>query len=131
LIGFLFGYHVSRLFGAHPIQQRAISLETGIQNTPVAFTIILLSFPDAAIQNDMLWVAILYSVFIVMSSSFITLWLRKHGQLDWEVYQNTLIHSRLFGENWKTNYPEGFLPKRIQRDPTQGALLEDTIRKED
>lgn len=130
LVGFLFGYHVSRWLGAHPIQQRAISLETGIQNTPVAFTIILLSFPDFALQNDMLWTAILYSVFIVISSSCITLWLRRHGQFDWEVYRNTLIHTRLFGPEYQTRYPEGFLPPRLARDPSQGALAEDVIRKE-
>jgi len=131
LVGFLFGYHVSRLLGAHPIQQRAISLETGIQNTPVAFTIILLSFPGFELQNDMLWTAILYSVFIVISSSCITLWLRKHGQFDWEVYRNTLIHTRLFGADWLTRYPEGFLPSRIAKDPSQGALKEDSIRQDD
>ncbi|MGA0368032.1 MAG: bile acid:sodium symporter family protein, partial [Kiritimatiellia bacterium] len=131
LAGFLFGYWVSRLLGAHPIHQRAISLETGIQNTPVAFTIILLSFPHPQLQNDMLWLAVLYSVFIVISSSCITLWLRKRGQFDWEVYQNTLIHRRLFGSGYETLYPEGFLPPRIARDPSQGALREDSVRKDD
>jgi BASS family bile acid:Na+ symporter len=131
LIGFLFGYHLSRLLGAHPIQQRAISLETGIQNTPVALAIILLSFPNADLQNDMLWTAILYSVFIVISSSCITLWLRKRGQFDWEVYRNTLIHTRLFGPEYETVYPEGFLPARIAKDPSQGALVEDVVREKE
>lgn len=131
LIGFLFGYYVSRLLGAYPIQQRAISLETGIQNTPIAFTIILLSFPGFELQNEMLWVAILYSVFIVISSSCITLWLRKVGQFDWEVYRNTLIHTRLFGADWKTQYPKGFLTHRIAADPLQGALPEDSVREDD
>lgn len=130
LTGFLFGYNASRLLGAYPIQQRAISLETGIQNTPVAFAIILLSFPDFALQNDMLWVAILYSIFIVISSSCITLWMRKQGEFDWDVYQNTLIHSRLFGHKWKTEYPKDYLPNRIARDPSQGALCEDSIRRD-
>lgn len=126
LFGFLLGYHLSRLLGAYPIQQRAISLETGIQNTPIAFAIILLSFPESTLQNDMLWVAILYSIFIIISSSCITLWFRKVGQLDWDVYRNTIIHTRLFGSSWKTHYPEGFLPSRIARDPSQGASREET-----
>lgn len=121
-VGFLFGYGLSRLFGAHPIEQRAISLETGIQNTPVAFAVILLSFQESTVANPMLWLSILYSVFIVMSSSAITLWLRKRGRFDWEVYQNTLVHRRLFGEAYETRYPEGFLPPRIAADPGQGAL---------
>jgi BASS family bile acid:Na+ symporter len=131
LAGFLFGYHVSRILGAYPIQQRAISLETGIQNTPIAFTIILLSFPDSVLQNDMLWVAILYSVFIIISSSCITLWYRKVGQLDWDIYRNTLIHTRLFGPDWKTRYPKDFLPPRIASDPSQGACREDSVRRGD
>jgi BASS family bile acid:Na+ symporter len=128
LAGFLFGYCISRLLGAYPIQQRAISLETGIQNTPVAFTIILLSFPQSHLQNDMLWVAILYSVFIIISSSCITLWYRRIGELDWDVYRNTLIHIRLFGPDWETKYPKGFLPPRIERDPAQGAWREESAR---
>ena len=128
LAGFLFGYFASRFLGAYPIQQRAISLETGIQNTPIAFTIILLSFPESTLQNDMLWVAILYSVFIIASSSCITLWFRRIGQLDWDVYRNTLIHRRLFGPLWKSEYPEGFLPERIVKDPSQGAENDESKR---
>lgn len=130
LIGFLFGYWVSRLFGAFPIQQRAISLETGIQNTPVAFAIILMSFPQPQVQNDMLWLAVMYSIFIVISSSCITLRLRKKGQFDWEVYKNTLIHGRLFGEAYVTQYPEGFLPPRIAGNPAQGALSGEQVRED-
>jgi bile acid transporter len=130
LIGFLFGYWVSRLFGAYPIQQRAISLETGIQNTPVAFAIILMSFPQPQVQNDMLWLAVMYSIFIVISSSCITLRLRKTGRFDWEVYKNTLIHARLFGEEYVTRYPEGFLPPRIAGNPAQGALSGEQVRED-
>ena len=121
LLGFLFGYWVSRLFGVQPLFQRAISLETGIQNGPVSFAIILLSFPEPSIQNQMLWLAILYSTFIVMTSSFITLYLRKRGKFDWEVHRNTVVHNRLFGEEYVTEYPDGFLPPRIAHDPSQGT----------
>jgi bile acid transporter len=121
LLGFLFGYWMSRLFKLSPIFQRAISLETGIQNGPVAFAIILLSFTDP-VQSQMLWLAILYSTFIVITSSFITLYYRRVGKLDYEIYQNTTIHNRLFGENYVTNYPDDFLPKRIKNDPSQGSI---------
>ncbi|MFO8028229.1 MAG: bile acid:sodium symporter [Cyclonatronaceae bacterium] len=121
LAGFLFGFWVSRLFGLQPIFQRAISLETGIQNGPVSFAIILLSFSEPVIRDQMLWLAILYSAFIVMTSSFITLYYRKKGKFDWEVYRNTVVHNRLFGEDYVTHYPEGFLPPRIAHDPSQGT----------
>ncbi len=120
LIGFLFGYWFSRLWGVPPIFQRAISLETGIQNGPLAFAVILLSFTDP-IQSQMIWLAILYSTFIVISSSFITLYFRRKGRFDYEVHRNTVIHNRLFGENYVTHYPAGFLPKRIAHDPSQGS----------
>ena len=111
---------MARLFGLSPILQRAISVETGIQNTPVAFAIILLSFADP-IQSQMLWLAVLYASFIVMTSSIITLYYRKTGRFDWEVYKNTSVHNRLFGDDYMTSYPNGYLPKRIRKDPSQGA----------
>jgi len=119
LLGFLFGYWMARAFKLSPIFQRAISVETGIQNTPVAFAIILLSFSEP-IQSQMLWFAILYSTFIVTTSSFVTLYYRKIGKFDWEVYKNTSIHNRLFGDEYVSNYPTGFLTKRIEEDPSQG-----------
>ena len=119
LIGFFFGFWLSRLLGVFPLFQRAISLETGIQNGPIAFAVILLSFNEP-VQSQMLWVAILYSTFIVLSSSVITLYFRKKGRFDWEIYRNTIIHNRLFGEDYVTQYPDGFLPVRLVRDPSQG-----------
>jgi bile acid transporter len=120
LLGFLFGFWMSRLFRLPPLFQRAISLETGIQNGPIAFAIILLSFTEP-IQSQMLWLAILYSTFIVITSSFITLYYRRTGKFDFEIYKNTEIHNRLFGDDYVTHYPDGFLPKRIEKDPSQGA----------
>lgn len=119
LLGFLFGYWMSRFFSLSPIFQRAISLETGIQNGPIAFAIILLSFAEP-VQSQMLWLAILYSTFIVITSSFITLYYRRVGKFDFEVFKNTSIHNRLFGDDFVSHYPEGFLPKRIAGDPSQG-----------
>jgi bile acid transporter len=121
LSGFFFGYWFSRLLGVYPLFQRAISLETGIQNGPVAFAVILLSFQEP-VQSQMLWLAILYSTFIVLSSSVITLYFRKKGKFDWDVHKNTVIHSRLFGDNYVTNYPAGFLPERLVKDPSQGSV---------
>ncbi len=120
MVGFFFGYWFSRLIGMFPLFQRAVSLETGIQNGPVSFAIILLSFREP-VQSQMLWLAILYSTFIVMSSSVITLYFRKRGKLDYDIHKNSVIHNRLFGENYVTEYPEGFLPRRLLKDPSQGS----------
>ncbi len=120
LAGFFFGYWFSRLLGMYPLFQRAISLETGIQNGPVSFAIILLSFNEP-VQSQMLWLAILYSTFIVMTSSGITLYYRSVGKFDWDVYKNTQVHNRLFGKEYVTRYPHDFLPKRLVNDPSQGT----------
>jgi len=120
LVGFFFGYWVSRLLGMDPIYQRAISLETGIQNGPLSFAIILLSFQEP-MQSQMVWLAILFSTFIVISSSIVTLYYRRVGRFDWNVYKNTVIHNRLFGSEFVTHYPAGFLPARLERDPSQGS----------
>jgi len=119
LLGFLFGFYLSRMVGLPPIFQRAVSLETGIQNGPLAFAVILLSFQEP-IQSQMIWMAILYSTFIVITSSIITLWYRRIGAFDYDIYKNTVIHNRLFGDNYVTHYPKGFVPKRIIKDPSQG-----------
>jgi len=120
LAGFLFGYYLSKLMGMYPVHQRAISLETGIQNGPVAFAVILLSFNEP-VQSQMLWLAILYSTFIVISSSVVTLYFRRKGAFDWSIYKNTLVHNRLFGATYQTRYPKEFLPGELQRDPSQGS----------
>ena len=103
--GFLFGYGLARLFGLPRRHRRTISLETGIQNGPIAFAIILLSFTQPW-QNAMLWLAILYSTFIVMTSSLVTLWYRKIGKMDWEIHRNEVIHRRLFGQDYVTTTPK-------------------------
>lgn len=105
LIGFGFGYGLSSLSRLAPRYKRAISLETGIQNGPLAFAIIMLSFEDP-LQSQMLWLPILYSAFIVMTASLVTLFFRRIGRADWETYRNNLIHTRLFGADFKTIYPK-------------------------
>ncbi len=108
LLGFCFGYGMATLSRLPPRYKRAISLETGIQNGPLAFAVILLSFRDP-LQSQILWLPILYSTFIVITSSFVTLFLRRIGRWDWELYRNNLVHRRLFGEPYRTIYPQRFL----------------------
>ncbi|MFU8897664.1 MAG: bile acid:sodium symporter family protein [Roseinatronobacter sp.] len=78
LIGMLFGYWVARGLGQDTSRSRTISLETGIQNGPLAVLVITLSF-SAAMQQEVLLIPILYSLFIVLSSTVITLWYRRNA----------------------------------------------------
>jgi BASS family bile acid:Na+ symporter len=76
LIGIGIGYLFAKLLKIHPRSARTIALETGIQNGPLAITIILLSFTGDEGQQIVL-IPVLYSLFIVISSSFITYLFRK------------------------------------------------------
>ncbi len=113
LVGFLFGYLMAGAARLAPRFKRTVSLETGIQNGPIAFTIILLSFREP-LQSQMLWQAILYSTFIVITSSLVTLFYRRIGRADWEIHRNNTVHQRLFGEGYRIRYPEAAVGRTPQ-----------------
>ena len=78
LFGMLFGYGVARGFGQDPNRARTISLETGIQNGPLAVLVITLSF-TAEQQQEVLLIPILYSLFIVLTSTVVMLVFRARA----------------------------------------------------
>lgn len=76
--GFLFGYWVSRFTGLNRKLSRTVSLETGIQNTPLTMAIILSSFP-AAVQPQMMVLPLIYALSIVLYSCVITVFYRANS----------------------------------------------------
>lgn len=76
ILGVTIGYFFAKALKIHPRSARTIALETGIQNGPLAITIILLSFAGEEGQQILL-IPVLYSLFIVISSTFITLYFRR------------------------------------------------------
>jgi bile acid transporter len=76
LTGMLLGYWLARALRQDANRSRTISLETGIQNGPLAALIVTLSFTGTQ-QQKVLFIPILYSLFIVITSSVITLWYRR------------------------------------------------------
>jgi BASS family bile acid:Na+ symporter len=70
------GYWLSRLLKQDNNRSRTISLETGIQNGPLAVLIVTLTF-KGEMQQQVLLIPVLYSLFIVLTSSAITYWYRK------------------------------------------------------
>lgn len=76
LLGMMLGWGVSRALGMPASQQRAVALETGIQNSPLAFAIILAAFPESE-QVQVLWLPMLYALFVLLSASVVTLVLRR------------------------------------------------------
>jgi bile acid transporter len=75
LMGMLLGYWLARGLGQDSGRARTISLETGIQNGPLAVLIITLTF-SGTMQQEILFIPILYSLFIVITSSLVTIWYR-------------------------------------------------------
>ena len=76
LIGFGFGYVFSRVLRLNPQKARTVSLETGIQNGPLAALIVTLAFAGE-LQQQVLLMPVLYSLFIVLNSSWVTVLYRK------------------------------------------------------
>ena len=76
LIGMALGYALARLLRQDNNRSRTIALETGIQNGPMAVLIVTLSIAPA-IQQDALLIPVLYSLFIVLSSSVVTVFFRR------------------------------------------------------
>jgi BASS family bile acid:Na+ symporter len=66
--GFLLGYVLVRLFGFPPRIARTISLETGLQNTLLTFTIMTLSFSPEFVEN-VGWVPLMYGACILFNGS--------------------------------------------------------------
>jgi len=76
LCGFVIGYFFSRAFKLNPRKARTVSLETGIQNGPLAILIVIYTFRDDILQQEILLIPVMYSLFIVINSTFITLYYR-------------------------------------------------------
>ena len=76
LIGITLGYVLARVLKQDNRRSRTIALETGIQNGPLAILVVLLTFKDQ-MQQDVLLIPVLYSLFIVLVSTAVTVWFRR------------------------------------------------------
>jgi BASS family bile acid:Na+ symporter len=74
-LGFAFGWLGASLLGVGTAQRRAISLETGIQNAPLAIGIVIASF-SGAIEEEALRLPLLYGVLVVPASALLAFWFR-------------------------------------------------------
>lgn len=83
LCGMGLGLLAARALGLGVAQRRAVALETGIQNSPLAFAIIITSFPDA-LHGQLLFVPLLYALCILVSSTLVTAGFRASTPPDAE-----------------------------------------------
>jgi bile acid transporter len=75
LTGFAFGYLFARSLRLNPQKARTVSLETGIQNGPLGALIVIIVFAGDT-QQQILLMPVMYSLFIVVNSTFVTLLFR-------------------------------------------------------
>ena len=76
VFGMALGYGVSRLLRQDKNSARTVALEIGIQNGPLAVLIVTSSLVGT-LQQEVLLVPVLYSLFIVLTSSAVTVWFRR------------------------------------------------------
>lgn len=75
LLGMLGAYWFGRLIGLKVLDRRTLSLEIGIVNGPLAIGIIVLSF-TGVLQQEVVLLPALYSLFVVLTASAVTLMYR-------------------------------------------------------
>jgi len=85
VLGMLLGDLAARVAGLAKPQRRAVSLETGIQNSPLAFAIIATSF-SGALQSEMLKLPMLYALFVLLEASLVTLYYRQRDRREESVH---------------------------------------------
>jgi BASS family bile acid:Na+ symporter len=76
-VGMTAAYYFSKLLKLHPANARTIALETGINNGPMAIAIIVAVYIDNPGLDQILLVPALYSLFIVLLATFVTLIFRR------------------------------------------------------
>jgi len=77
LVGITVAYYLTKLFRMHPMNARTIALETGINNGPLAIAVIIAVYIDNPGIDQILLVPALYSLFIVLISTAVTLVFRR------------------------------------------------------
>jgi bile acid transporter len=90
LTGITVAYHISRLLRLHPMNARTIALETGINNGPLAIAVIVAVYIDNPGLDQILLVPALYSLFIVIISTGVTLVFRRANLAEEQKIPNLL-----------------------------------------
>jgi bile acid transporter len=78
VLGMVLGDLAARAARLPVAQRRAVSFETGIQNSPLAFAIIATSF-TGAVQTEMLKLPMLYALFVLLEATLVTLYYRARA----------------------------------------------------
>ena len=77
IVGITVAFWIAKALRLHPANVRTIALETGIQNGPLAIAVIVAVYIDSPGLDQILLVPALYSLFIVLISTAVTLVFRR------------------------------------------------------
>jgi len=77
VVGITVAYLIAKAIRLHPMNARTISLETGINNGPLAIAVVVAVYADNPGLDQILLVPALYSLFIVLISTAVTLVFRR------------------------------------------------------
>jgi len=72
VLGMLIGAIMARLAGLSVAQRRTVAFETGVQNSPLCFAILVAAFPGEG-QLNMLKLPLLYALFVLVEASLATM----------------------------------------------------------
>jgi bile acid transporter len=89
-IGMTVAWFAARFMRLHPANARTVSLETGIQNGPLAVGIVILSFRDVEVMNQAVLIPVLYALFIVIIAAVVTLFFRRANLAEEQKIPNLL-----------------------------------------
>ena len=78
-VGFSLGYAGARVLALPIEKRRAVCLETGIQNAPLALAVIALSFPPE-VASQVLVAPLLYGVIVVPCSAIVAYGFRRQTE---------------------------------------------------
>jgi BASS family bile acid:Na+ symporter len=90
VVGITVAYIIAKAIRLHPMNARTIALETGIQNGPLAIAVIVAVYIDNPGLDSILLVPALYSLFIVLISTVVTLIFRRANVAEEQKIPNLL-----------------------------------------
>ena len=90
LVGITAAYDLTKLFKMHPMNARTVALETGINNGPLAIAIIMVTFRGNPGIDQILLIPALYSLLIVIVSTFVTFFFRRANVAEEQKIPNLL-----------------------------------------
>lgn len=90
VVGITVAYFLAKAIRLHPMNARTIALETGINNGPLAIAVIVAVYIDNPGVDQILLIPALYSLFIVLISTAVTLVFRRANTAEEQKIPNLL-----------------------------------------